>query len=40
MKDTMEDNLFSHPAESEHVATKQGHDAEPVQNPVFSDQQK
>lgn len=40
MKDTMENELFSHPAESEHVATKHDGSSEPVQNPVFSDQQK
>ncbi len=36
----MDDNLFSHPAESEHVATKHDQSSEPVQNPVFSDKQK
>ena len=40
MKDTMENELFSHPAGSEHVATKHDGSSEPVQNPVFSDQQK
>lgn len=40
MKETMENELFSHPAESEHVATKHDHSSEPVQNPVFSDKQK
>ena len=40
MKETMENELFSHPAESEHVATKHDASSEPVQNPVFSDQQK
>ncbi len=36
----MEDELFSHPAEAEHVATKHDNPSEPVQNPVFSDNQK
>ena len=40
MKETMENELFSHPAELEHVATKHDGSSEPVQNPVFSDKQK
>ncbi len=36
----MDNGLFSHPAEAEHVATKQDDNSEPVQNPVFSDRQK
>ena len=39
-KETMENELFSHPAELEHVATKHDGSSEPVENPVFSDQQK
>ena len=40
MKETMDNELFSHPAEAEHVATKHDGSSEPVQNPVFSDKQK
>jgi hypothetical protein len=35
----LDDNLFSHPPQSELVAAKQDEDTEPVQNPVFSDNQ-
>jgi hypothetical protein len=36
----MQDSLFSHPVETEYVAPKNEDSAEPVKNPVFSDQQK
>jgi hypothetical protein len=35
----MTENLFSHPAEVEHVETK-GDRTEPVSNPVFSDRDR
>ena len=40
----MDNDLFSHPVEAENAAQKNehtaAHSAEPVQNPVFSDQDK
>lgn len=36
----MTDNLFSHVADVEHVATKSEDSAEPVAHPVFSDKSR
>ena len=34
------DNLFSHPAEAEHVVTTTESSGDPVQHPVFSDRDR
>jgi hypothetical protein len=36
----MDDSLFSHPVESEFVTPTYDGSSDPVENPVFSDQQR